>query len=69
METAKSFHYTWSAWIAESPIVRAKLVAHELEKGMRDTYNFEQRLEADKQESDRPKQPAPWDLIRNQFFK
>ncbi len=67
METAKAFHYTWSAWLAESPIVRAKLVAHELVKGMRETYNFEQRLDSEK--SDTPKQPAPWDLIRQRFFK
>ena len=33
MEAAKAFHYTWSDWLEESPIIRAKLVAHELAKG------------------------------------
>ncbi len=66
METAKAFHYTWSAWLEESPIIRAKLMAHELVKGMRETYNFEQRMD---NRNDAPKQQAPWDLIRQRFFK
>jgi hypothetical protein len=66
METAKAFHYSWSAWLAESPLIKAKLIAHELEKGMRDAYHFEQRMQ---KEDARPNQPAPWELIRNRFFK
>jgi hypothetical protein len=65
METAKAFHYAWPAWLAESPLIKAKLIAHELEKGMRDAYNFEQRMDPER----RPHQPAPWDLIQKRFFK
>ena len=68
METAKAFHYRWSEWLAESPVLRAKLVAHELLKGMRDTYHFEQRQAAGASGESAPRQPAPWDVIRNQFF-
>jgi hypothetical protein len=67
MEAAKAFHYSWAEWQRENPLTRAKLVAHELCKGMRDTYNFEQRMEAGKHES--PRGPAPWDAIRERFFK
>ena len=69
MEAAKAFHYTWSAWLAESPIIRARLLAHELTKGMRDSYNFEQRMAHSEREASGPKAAAPWDVIRKQFFK
>jgi hypothetical protein len=69
METAKAFHYTWSEWLAESPILKAKLIAHELVKGMRDTYNFDQRSAVGEKGASGPKQPAPWDTIRSRFFK
>ena len=68
MEAAKAFNYTWSEWLAESPIIKAKLMAHELVKAMRDSYMFEQRMDAG-EKGGTPKGPAPWDVIRNKFFK
>ena len=65
METAKAFHYTWSQWVQEHPLTRAKLVAHELAKGMREAYTFEQRLDTKETKTG----PAPWDTIRDRFFK
>ena len=65
METAKAFHYTWREWLIESPVTRAKLVAHELARGMRETYNFEQRA-SDKDKAGAGK--APWQAIRDKFF-
>lgn len=69
METAKAFGYPgWSAWEAEHPQVRAKLMAHELHRGMRETYNFEQRMAAG-ETADKPKNDAPpWQKIRERFF-
>lgn len=64
METAKAFHYTWSDWCAESPIVQAKLMAHELHKGMRDAYQYEET--SGKEGS--PKAGLA-DQIRNRFFR
>lgn len=68
MEAAKAFHYRWSEWLAESPILRAKMMAHELVKAMRDAYTFEQRMETVERGSG-ARQQAPWDAIRKQFFK
>jgi hypothetical protein len=69
-ETCKAFHYPgWPAWQAESPIVRAELMAHELEKGMREAYNHEQRMAETERGPQRTPGDAPWDLIRNRFFK
>lgn len=67
METAKAFHYSWTGWLVESPLIKARLIAHELEKGMRDAYNFEQRMGSS--EEKRSNEPAPWEVIRNRFFK
>ncbi len=67
METAKAFHYTWGGWLAEDPHLRAKMMAHELHKGMRDTYLFEVRQPGDGQE--RPKSKPSWETIRETFFK
>ena len=69
METAKAFHYTWAEWLAEDPLLRAKMMAHELHKGMRDTYLFEQRQASAERGGDRPKTPAPWETIREKFFR
>lgn len=70
MEAAKAFHYRWSDWLAESPILRAKMVAHELIKGMRDTYNLEVRQAMiERGETTGPKAPAPWESIRAKFFQ
>ena len=69
METAKACHYRWDAWLAEHPVVRAQLMAHELAKGMRETYQFEQRAAFVEAGGDRPKAPAPWDSIREKFFR
>jgi hypothetical protein len=65
METAKAFHYSWPSWLSESPIIKAKLIAHELEKGMRDAYNFEQRMDS----KENTQRSAPWDVIQKRFFK
>jgi hypothetical protein len=69
METAKAFGYRWPAWLAESPLIKAKLVAHELEKGMRDSYHFEQRMDGAPKDGSSANQPAPWEMIRSRFFK
>jgi len=72
MEAAKAFHYRWCDWRHESPILRAKMVAHELIKGMRDTYLLEQRqaqAEGTEGKDGEKRGPAPWDSIREKFFK
>ena len=71
MEAAKVFHYRWDQWLAESPILRGRMMAHELHKGMRDTYNLEQRQAALESGADpaKPRSPAPWDAIREKFFR
>ena len=61
MEAAKAFHYRWTDWLAESPILRAKMVAHEMIKGMRDSYNVEVRQAMiERGETPGPKAPPPW---------
>jgi hypothetical protein len=68
METAKAFHYPgWGAWLAEAPQVRAKLMAHELHKGMRDSYHFEMRTEETGPQTTAPKK-TPWQEVRERFM-
>ena len=70
MEAAKAFHYRWTDWLAESPILRAKMVAHEMIKGMRDSYNVEVRQAMiERGETPGPKAPPPWQSIREKFFR
>ncbi|HVM48394.1 MAG TPA: hypothetical protein VMU04_10220 [Candidatus Acidoferrum sp.] len=69
METAKAFHYRWRDWLEESPVLRAQMIAHEAVKGMRDTYNLEQREAMLTKGEDRAKTPAPWETIREKFFR
>lgn len=37
----KAFHYRVQDWLNESPVIRAELIAHEFEKGMRDAWAVE----------------------------
>ena len=72
METAKAFHYRWRDWLEEHPQVKAQMMAHELAKGMRDTYNLEQRqavLERGGRAGGGAKVPPPWESIRAKFFR
>jgi hypothetical protein len=38
LETAKAFGYTLTEWRSEHPDRRARLIAHEMERGMREAY-------------------------------
>ena len=69
MECAKAFHYRWGEWVMENAVLRAQMMAHELVKGMRDTYNLEQRQAFVEKGGERGKTVAPWEAIREKFFR
>lgn len=66
-EARKANHYTFADWVREPVTERAKMIAHELVKGMRESYVAEKMRKS----GDKPKTPggAPWDKIRNRFFR
>ena len=61
--------YGWTEWLAESPILRAKMVAHEMIKGMRDSYNVEVRQAMIERGEMPAKAPPLWQSIREKFFR
>lgn len=65
MEVAK-LHGGWVMWERLPVQRRAKLIAHELHKGMRDHYYYDKRPEAEKGE--KPKGEAPWDVMRKRYL-
>jgi len=65
LETARAFGYTLSQWRAEHPDRRARLIAHELEKSLRESYQSEMLGESNnKKVPDNPfeRQKAQWGL-------
>lgn len=48
IETAKANGYRWTEWLAEDPMVRARLVAHEIERGLREAYEMDHRPREEK---------------------
>jgi len=72
MEAAKAWGYRWSDWQRENEYVKAKVMAHELHKGMREAYQWEQSSRegshGEAESAGRTGQDAPWDKIRNHFM-
>ncbi len=67
-ETIKAFSYTLEAWRRESVSDRARMMAHELFRGMRESYYAEKM--SGKSDKDKAKQTAPWDMeaMRQKMF-
>ena len=38
MEAAKANHYRWGDWLEESPALRAEMMAHEIHRGLRESW-------------------------------
>lgn len=57
LEAARSFGYSWRGWQEEAPRTRARLMAHEIERSLREAYARE--LEESRAEGkERGKNPA-----------
>lgn len=69
IETLKACGYTLSEWRRESLVDRAKLMAHELHKNMRESY-YAEKMSGKGEEKGKGKAPAPWDMeaMRKQMF-
>jgi len=50
MEAAKAWGYRWSDWLAESPVLRGEMMAHETLQNLRTGYLSERaRLSAERE--------------------
>jgi hypothetical protein len=47
LETAKAFGYRWCDWLAEDPVTRGRLMAHQTEFSLRQAYETEAASKAE----------------------
>lgn len=53
-ETAKAFGYRWCEWVAEEPLIRGRLMAHQIEASLREAYEAD--AASNERRGDRPEQ-------------
>lgn len=61
-------HGGWQAWERLPLVMRAKLLAHEFEKNMRDHYMMDQRKEEKPEEEKEPGAFSLGEQIRRKWF-
>ncbi len=70
IEAAKAHGYRWpDEWQALDARFRGRLLAHESEKNMRDSYYAEQRMKGASGEESPVKRMSPKDIVKAAFYK
>jgi hypothetical protein len=60
--------YTWKSWCEESPDRRARIIAHERHRVLREGWYAEQRrLRLDMASGKKGEEDSSWNLARKQF--
>ncbi len=66
MEAAKQYG-GWESWLRLTEATRAKLLAHEMHRNMREHYEYDQRAPAEKKPGGNTAL-APWVRMREAFL-
>lgn len=66
-ETAKAWGCPWEEWQAKPAQVRADLMAHEIEKNLREAYGMEMRMKHPPKEERTDR--MPWERYKDSFVK
>jgi hypothetical protein len=67
VETAKK-HGGWAAWRGLATVEKARLLAHELHKGMREHYEYDQRAPAKTEAEKSVGGSSPLSAMREKFL-